>query len=94
MWRSGYYVCPDRCSIEDDSDSCKCTCPELNSWKDDDHTLDAILGLVYDFQVEGMTTDKEGHDVRFEILRILCNDHPVRHVVGNDTLQVLRELDF
>jgi hypothetical protein len=56
----------------------RCTCPDLAKWENDDHMLNTILGLVYEFSINGMTEDVEGRDIRYEILRIFCNDHPVR----------------
>jgi hypothetical protein len=51
LWRLGFYVCPTSCSVNDDIDKCKCTCPALSDIKDDHRAITSLLMQISIFQV-------------------------------------------
>lgn len=72
MWRAGLLQCPDSCSADTPATDCRCTCPELSAWIEQDTAHAVLFNNVQ--MAHGDYTNADGEDLADLFLRLLCND--------------------
>jgi len=97
MWRADYLVCPSICTEDTPLAECKCTCPELTEWLENQqsHEILAIIGPLFKGENAAIYLQNEnGEDKSVELLKLLCNAYENFNPVIGDSLESASPVDI
>lgn len=76
IWREGWLECPTFCAMDAAPESCKCSCPNLETWIADNQAKKMLKNMYPGLaSAPDFLLDDNNNDISEVVLRMLCNDY-------------------